>query len=398
MPIGPTKPAASCAWKNAWRRAPALAPPRRARSVGVQRRARQRGCAAPRARRQGLGKAHRHLGHACRRRGPRRGAAALPNRNGAGAGAGARDMTDAIAGLAGALGILPRYTDQMGGIRETGRDTALALMAAMGMMVSTEAEAEDRLAARQADAARRVLPRFVILTPDTGFRLPADPGAWVIALEDGPEIEGHGPDLPPLPLGRHVLRAAGEETTLLTASLTPAAAPARLGGDGTALGPAPTRTRGLWRLRRPQAHGPVAGAGRRGISGHQPDPRLFPDRGRLGQPASPSHRRRLNPLHIATGERCRRPPVDYPAEIPTKRAALRAAYDAFAGDMDFDAFCVAEGAALTLFAAHQALSERHGALWTDWPCAPARSRAGPLSQAARRDPPIASGQAWRIAS
>jgi 4-alpha-glucanotransferase len=65
---------------------------------------------------------------------------------------------------------------------------------------------------------------------------------------------------------------------------------------------------------------------------------------------------------VATG-----PLVDYAAEVPAKRLALRAAYDRFTGDAEFDAFCAAEGSSLTLFAAHQALSELHGALWTDWP-------------------------------
>ena len=89
-------------------------------------------------------------------------------------------------------------------------------------------------------------------------------------------------------------------------------------------------------------------------------------------PYAPSHRRRLNPLHIALGDGgaegvASGPMVDYGAEIPAKRAGLRAAYDRFGGDARFDAFCAAEGEALTRFAAHQALSDRHGALWVEWP-------------------------------
>lgn len=277
-------------------------------------------------------------------------------------------MTDPIADLAAALGILPRYTDQMGGIRETGRDTALALMAAMGTAVTTEAEAGARLAARQAEAALRTLPCYLIVTPDGALRLPADPGEWTLTLEDGHEIEGQGPDLPPLPLGRHVLRAGVQAVTLLTA-------PPRL--------PLPPRgwgvTAPLWGLRPPERAGfgdyddlqrtglalARAGADFLGIN---PIHAGFATEAGWASPYSPSHRRRLNPLHIALGDGVATGPlVDYRAEIPAKRAALRDAYARFAGDADFDRFCTAEGEALRLFAAHQALSERHGALWTDWP-------------------------------
>ena len=277
-------------------------------------------------------------------------------------------MSDAIAALAGAMGILPRYTDQMGGTRETGRGTALALLRAMGLAVTTEGDAAAHLAAHHARMARRILPRVLILTPEAPATLPADPGPWVIAVDDGAEIEGRGPDLPLLPLGRHVLRAGLEEVTLLTA---PPHLPLPPRGWGV--------TAPLWGLRPPERAGfgdyddlrrtglslARAGAGFLGIN---PIHAGFPTEPGWASPYSPSHRRRLNPLHIATGEGLATGPlVDYAAEIPAKRAALRASCDEFTGDPDFDAFCAAEGEALRLFAAHQALSERHGALWTDWP-------------------------------
>ena len=277
-------------------------------------------------------------------------------------------MSDAISALAGAMGILPRYTDQMGSIRETGRESALALLRAMGHDITTEDDAAARLAAHRAKEALRILPRTLILTPDAPTRLPADPGDWTLALEDGTGLEGRGPYLPPLPLGRHILRAGRDEVTLL-------AAPARL--------PLPARDWGvtapLWGLRPPGRAGfgdfedlkrtglslARAGAGFLGIN---PIHAGFPTEAGWASPYSPSHRRRLNPLHIALGGGVATGPlVDYAAEIPAKRLALRAAYESFAGDADFDAFCAAEGSSLSLFAAHQALSERHGGLWTDWP-------------------------------
>jgi 4-alpha-glucanotransferase len=277
-------------------------------------------------------------------------------------------MIDPIADLAAALGVLPRYTDQMGGTRETGRDTALALLSAMGVRITTEPEAADRLQALRAEAAERPLPRFVVTVPGMPTRLATDPGPWVILREDGREIEGRGQELPPLPLGLHVLRAGRFETTLL-------AAPPHL--------PLPPRgwgvTAPLWGLRPPEhaGFGDYEDLRRTGVAlaatgaaflGINPIHAGFTTEPGWISPYSPSHRRRLNPLHIATGAGVAAGPlVDYEVEIPAKRAALRAAYAGFRGDADFDAFCAAEGAALRLFAAHQALSEHHGALWPDWP-------------------------------
>jgi len=277
-------------------------------------------------------------------------------------------MTGAILHLASALGVLRHYTDQMGGTRETSPDTARALLEAMGEGVATEAEARARLALLRADEADRALPHHIVTLPDASTRLPTDPGDWVIQTEDGSEIEGRGPDLPPLPLGLHVLRAGSHETTLLVA-------PPRL--------PLPPRgwgiTAPLWGLREParagfgdyddlKRTGAALAATGAAFLGINPIHAGFPTEPTWASPYSPSHRRRLNPLHIATGEGVATGDlVDYATEVPAKRAALHAAYAGFTDDADFDAFCAAEGESLTRFAAHQALSDRHGALWTDWP-------------------------------
>jgi 4-alpha-glucanotransferase len=277
-------------------------------------------------------------------------------------------VTDPIARLACAMGILPRYTDQTAQVRETGRETALALLAAMGAEVTTEAQAEDRLAALQAEDAARPLPRWIVAEADAAPTLPADPGAWSLALEDGTEAEGHGPTLPALPLGLHVLRAGTHETTLLAA---PPALPIPPRGWGV--------TAPLWGLSAPDTPGfgdfddlrrtgeALASTGA-GFLGINPIHAGFPTEATWASPYSPSHRRRLNPLHIATGPGVATGPlVDYAREIPAKRAALRAAYDTFAGDPGFDTWRAVEGDDLSRFATHQALSDRYGALWTDWP-------------------------------
>lgn len=277
-------------------------------------------------------------------------------------------MTGPIAQLAGAMGILPRYTDQTRLVRETSHETALALLAAMGVEVTTEAQARDRLAALRAGEAARRLPRWIVTEADQPATLPADPGAWALTLEDGTGAEGRGTALPPLPPGLHVLRAGGDETTLLAA---PPTLPAPPRGWGV--------TAPLWGLRAPDTPGfgdfddlkrtgealSATGASFLGIN---PIHACFPTEATWASPYSPSHRRRLNPLHIATGRgETTGPLVDYATEIPARRRALRALYDAFPGDPAFDAWCAAEGDDLRRFATHQALSERHGALWSDWP-------------------------------
>ncbi|MCT4683981.1 MAG: 4-alpha-glucanotransferase [Roseicyclus sp.] len=277
-------------------------------------------------------------------------------------------MSDPVMQLAEAMGLLPRYTDQTGLVRETGRETAQALLAAMGAEAATEAQAADHLAALQAAAAARPLPRWIVTEAGQPATLPADPGAWALTFEDGTEAEGRGPHLPPLPLGLHVLRVGDHETTLLAAP--PALALPPRGWGVTAP---------LWGLRAPDTPGfgdfddlrrtgealAATGAGFLGIN---PIHAGFQTEATWASPYSPSHRRRLNPLHVATGPGVATGAlVDYAREIPAKRAALRAAYEAFAGDPGFDTWRAAEGGALTRFATHQALSERHGALWTDWP-------------------------------
>ena len=88
-----------------------------------------------------------------------------------------------------------------------------------------------------------------------------------------------------------------------------------------------------------------------GFLGINPIHACFPTEATWASPYSASHRRRLNPLHIATGPGVATGPlVDYAREIPAKRAALRAAYDTFAGDPAFDTWTAQEGDDLTRFA------------------------------------------------
>ncbi|MGB0499058.1 MAG: 4-alpha-glucanotransferase, partial [Rubricella sp.] len=234
-------------------------------------------------------------------------------------------MSDPVAALAGAVGILPAYTDQLRRVRETGPDTARALLGAMGLPVRNEADARAHLD-RLADGAR-TMPRWHVSEPDRAPGL-ALSGSWEITFEDGTEQGGSGP-LPALPLGRHRLESDGETCWMLVA-------PARL--------PSPPRRWGvtlpLYGLRTPERGGigdyidlahwaeACAGAGA-GFIGINPVHAGFPADPAAFSPYSPSHRRRLNTLHIACGVETAStgPLIDYPPEIATRRAALRAAYD-----------------------------------------------------------------------
>ena len=275
--------------------------------------------------------------------------------------------TDPRLALAARMGILPGYHDLSGHWRETAPDSAEALVAAMGVASADEAEA--RLAA---------LPRDVIF--EAGGRPDLDlwDTPWQLICDDGRQLEGQGPLLE-LPLGIHRLTARGICYTLL-------AAPARL--------PEPARCWGLI--------APLYGLSARGIGSYDDLGRLaagmggqgaaflgmnpvhagFPTEPTLFSPYTPSHRRRLNVIHLAAGEGQPGPLVDYLQDIPARMAMLRAEYDAFTCNAAFDTWLAAEGESLQRFALHQALSARHGAFWDQWP-AELSAPDLPAAQAAR---------------
>ena len=277
-----------------------------------------------------------------------------------------------LAALAARVGIAARYTDTTGTERVTGADTARAILAAMGFDASTPARAAE--AVTQLDAGRRTLPQWLVLDVDR----PASPQGiegrpWSLTLEDGSASEGRGAPLPPLPLGLHRLTVAHESVTLLVA-------PSRL--------PLPPRgwglTAPLWGLRGPEGTGfgdyadlarTAAGLAGTGAAflGINPVHAGFPTAPAMVSPYTPSHRGRWNVAHIATGEGepvpLRDGLVDYAAAIPARLQALREAQGRFVGDAAFDAWQREQGTPLKRFCRHQALSERYGPFWTDWPSA-----------------------------
>lgn len=242
------------------------------------------------------------------------------------------------------------------------------------------------------EASRRAALLAMAVDPDGPLPAPAPPGwqvleadrpaplapdhAWWLVCEDGATDAGAaGVALPPLPPGLHRLEGGRAPLTLI-------AAPARL--------PAPPRRwgvtaplYGLWEGM-PAGLGSYAqlgdlakGLGRLGAAflGINPVHAGFPRDPAAFSPYAPSHRRRLNVLHVATTSRpgtMAAPLIEHGAEIPAQLRALEAAHRRFlavGGDPAFDAWCTAEGEGLHRFCLHQALSERHGPYWTNWPAA-----------------------------
>ncbi|KGJ03707.1 4-alpha-glucanotransferase [Paracoccus halophilus] len=260
-------------------------------------------------------------------------------------------MADLLA-LATRMGVLPGFHDLTGQWRETSAETAAALLAAMGLAPDDRPE-----------TVEATLPIDVICEAGRPPALDMRDTPWQLTHEDGGTFEGQEA-LPELPLGIHRLHARGIDYTLL-------AAPPRL--------PEPARCWGLV--------APLYGLSAQGIGSYDDLARLaagmggqgaaflglnpvhagFPTRPDLFSPYTPSHRRRLNVIHLAAGAGSPGPLVDYARDIPARMAALRDEYGAFAADPAFDAWQAGQGESLQCFALHQALADRHGAFWSDWP-------------------------------
>lgn len=210
-------------------------------------------------------------------------------------------------------------------------------------------------------------------------------GPWVLTTEAGEEIRGEG-TLPPLPVGYHRIEHNGWTVHLL-------AAPPRL--------PAPPRRWGvtlplfaLWRGER-AGMGTYAQLGdlAEGLAPHgaaflgiNPIHAGFPADPRAFSPYAPSHRRRLNTLHVDTGLPLPETGslIDYPATVRAQRGNLEEAFAQFTGDGAFEDWRGEGGRALELFVTHQALSEVHGGYWMAWPM-PYQDPQSPQVQAFARE-------------
>ena len=144
----------------------------------------------------------------------------------------------ALADLAAAMGVLPRWRDLEGAEHTTGPDTQRALLAAMGVPATGDAETRESLAELHARRAARRIPEEIVLSAGNQGRIPLRGAAdWQLLLEDGTAREGRdeGEIVLTLPAGLHRLSVAGE-TCLAVAAPDRAPAVRDVAGRGRAWG------------------------------------------------------------------------------------------------------------------------------------------------------------------
>lgn len=321
-------------------------------------------------------------------------------------------VQQALDELAGRFGILAEFEDLAGQRQRIRRETQLALLRANGLQLDNDAMILAQLAELQQIESRRKYPREIIVTASRAAGLDLSPEAeWRLQLDGEQDIrlEGRtGPlfTLPPLPSGVHRLTVgSGADSETIRLIAAPQRAPlledvtgrSRIWGVNTALyGLHSARTAGIGDFADLTAA--VAGTGAMGASflGINPVHNIGWMEHDTISPYSPSHRGFLNTAHIAAdricglersgaaravGEQLRqafarssaRDFIDYQRHYQTHGGALSALYEIFLREADnsakqeFDEYCREQGEPLQKFALFEALSERHGPDWRDWP-------------------------------
>ena len=332
-----------------------------------------------------------------------------------------RGVADAVlAKLASAAGIAPHWTSLDGARHAVGRDTQIALLAAMGLPASSTHQALQSLRALGDDRDRRPLPSAltarvgepaaVRMAIDDGapaprtwltiesedgerLRLPANPATgWENALHghDGRMVRGLELPLPALEPGVHTLRREDRPDHACRLIIAPAAChiPEALRGDRRLWGV----TAQIYAVRREgdqgvgdfttlAALGADAATHGAAVLGINPLHALFLGDRERASPYYPSDRRFLDPLYLdldtvpgATGFRedarglSGLAAVDYPRVWALKAAALEGALARVPPDPAFEAFVAAGGEGLRRFCLFQVIAEtRPGEPWRRWP-------------------------------
>ncbi len=303
-------------------------------------------------------------------------------------------MTDAIADLCAHVGVKPDYRGFEGQTVHVSRDARIAVLNAMGFEIASEAEAADRLAQIQNDAAIRPTPFEFIVTAEQAASLSVATSAeWWLEAEDTSVVlaSGHANKeiaLPPLPLGVHrlvIATEAGEFTTWVLArparaiSVADCADAPRVWGVTAAL--YGMTNGGAAALGDYALLGDYAAA----IARHGADFVGINPIHAMGQarpddvisPYSPSHRGFLNTWHIACGSDPATDAselIDYPAALYANAVALCAEFETFRqlpndtpDARAFATFTEDAGEPLREYALFEALSARLGPDWREWP-------------------------------
>ncbi|MEM7462667.1 MAG: 4-alpha-glucanotransferase [Pseudomonadota bacterium] len=286
-------------------------------------------------------------------------------------------MTDAISDLAKSAGILPGYCDLSGQWRETSQETNLALLAAMGYEAENQKQARELLRSLNTSSGHSTTRNWHVVTADEVPAIPIQPEAeFQITLEDGTCVEGRGAQsLPELPGGYHEISMEGQTATLLSAPPALSNPPRGWGVITPLSGLRDTRHGGFGDYEDLRISAEALCGREAGFIGINPVHAGFPEDHDEISPYAPSHRRRLNVLHVTSTIERNSPRqtgnlIDFASLIPEKWADLRREFNNFEGDFEnklLDEFIVEGGEALAQFALHQALSAVHGPYWKDWP-------------------------------
>lgn len=313
----------------------------------------------------------------------------------------------ALAALAAEYGIVRRYWDGAGREAHAPDATLVALLAALGVAAGTEAEAAAALDTLHARRDARVLPDWAVVEAGVAADIAlqaAGPVDWRLETEAGEIPEGRAEGrvtLPPLEAGYHRLSAGGARMPVLAAPARLPEVPRGWGVMAPLYGLRPVGQGGIGDYADLAAAADSLGRAGAGFLGINPVHAGFPgDKGNFS-PYAPSSRERFSTMHIAVPGAGGAPDgalIDYAACVPVQQAALEAAFDAFlaaGGDPGFDDWRAAEGAALERFAIHQALAERYGPYWPDWPMAYRSPDTPVVGLFAASQPRDIAAHAWR---
>ncbi len=279
-------------------------------------------------------------------------------------------MSDPRDDLAEAAGLLPRYTDATGREHVLSPESRDAILAAMGVGPG-RAAAEDRLTEI---GGAGPLPVWQVVEAAADLRVEAlDGREWRLTLEDGTERAGSGAGIGALPVGIHRVETGdangdgGGGAWLLSAPRRLAEPPRAWGVTLPLYGLSPDGRLGTYA----DLAAAAESLGRAGADfvGVNPVHAGFPTDPGAASPYSPAHRGRLAGVHVAAEGEAPAPDstlLDYGAALDGRMAALRAQFAA-GPDPAFRDWRDAAGDSLWRFALHQALSERFGAFWPDWP-------------------------------
>ncbi len=310
--------------------------------------------------------------------------------------------------LAREAGIAPIWWDIAGRRHDVGLETKCHLLAAMRLPAASPSDIADSLARLDAARAASPLPPALVVRAAASITVPLGPsarGGWLsLAREDGgearfplPPNEARQVVLPPLPLGRHLLRLEGCPGALCHLAVVPPRChlPDMLAAGGRRFGIAAH----LYALRREGDQGigdfttlaalAAAAAGQgAAMVGLNPLHARFPEAPDRASPYHPSDREFLDPIYIDVAALpgategpfaglVAQDTVDYPGVWAAKRGILEAAFAAGgADDPSFEEFLAAGGETLRRFAIFAAIAEEERSThWRKWPEALRHPRA-----------------------